>query len=134
MNIKRGCNMALLNKQTSTEEKIGSTLRKNIRTSKDFDFKMIDSREVYYLDGMDISFDVCTNNLDATYKSGSRFVSMCCAYNPESSVQKARFNMFSSVLEAARKRESKEKAKKAKRKAQEQMAQAVFKEQKELKK
>ena len=109
--------MALDNDKNHTAEKIGSILRRQLRKSKDFDLKVQGCCEVYYVDGMDISFNVISPELEAIYKSGAKFVSMDCAYDGQSSVQKARFNMFHDVLGVARKRNDKEKAKKAQLKA-----------------
>ena len=70
------------------DEKLGITLRKQIRKSASFDVAFHGKREVYSVDGMNISFDLMTNMLEVTYASGSKYVSVNCAQDTHSSIQK----------------------------------------------
>lgn len=103
--------MLFESKQVRTERKIFGELAGKIRKSKSFATKSADNREVYYLDKIDISFNIKTKKLSVTDKWGERIVEIDCEFASRDDLQQKRFTWFSNLLEYARNRAAKEEKK-----------------------
>ena len=103
--------MLFENKQTRTERKIFGELSGKIKKSKTFANKSGNNREVYYLDKIEISFDIKTKKLSVAEKSGERIVEIECDFSSHDDLQQKRFSWFSDLLEQARTRATKEQQK-----------------------
>lgn len=112
-NTPKGFNMLFFNKALRTEKKIIDELHKYVRKSKKITSKTDGNKEVYYLDNIDISFDVKTKVLRATDKRGVEIVAMNCDFTQDLDQQR-KFDWFSHLLNTAREAYDKKEAQKAK--------------------
>ena len=106
--------MPFFNKALRTEKKIIDELHKFLRKSAKITRKFDGNKEVFYLDNMDISFDVKSKILKAADKRGTQIVAMNCDFTQDSDQQK-KFDWFSHLLEYAREMYDKKNAKTAKK-------------------
>lgn len=120
----------VFNKQYRQEEKLFRELKSKIKKSQSIATYLAQS-EVYKLDSIDLYFDVDEYLLTVKDKSGNVIVELNCKYagapyNDEMELANARNNMFSALLDAARKqynkRVEKEKLEQATKKAQAKIA------------
>ena len=99
------------NKQLRIEEKMIGDLHKKIKKSEGFSVEAEKNKEIYHLDTIDIVFDIVARTLVVTDKSGEVIVDIDCKFDSYSNEQKKRFSLFGALLDAARKRDDKEKLK-----------------------
>ena len=120
------------NKQYRAENNMINDLAKKIKKSKVVEREIRGNTEVYKLDNMVISFDILGSKLTVEEKkTGEAIVDMDCKFGGNfagDELQNARFDMFSNLLEVARKRykahiEKAEKMNQASKKLQEKQAQ-----------
>ena len=95
------------NKQYRAESNLIGDLAKKIKKSKVVEREIRGNTEVYKLDNMVISFDILGSKLTVEEKkTGEAIVDMDCKFGGNfagDELQNARFDMFSNLLEVARK-------------------------------
>ena len=106
--------MLFFNKALRIEKKIIDELHKYVRKSAKITCKTEGNKEVYYLDGIDISFDVKSKMLKAADKQGKEIVAMNCDFTQDVG-QQTKFDWFSHLLEFARETYTKKNARVAKK-------------------
>ena len=92
----------IFNKQYRQFEKIMSELLKKAKKSQKMEQK--DDPETYYLDNVNVAFDVVKYVLTVTDKAGEEIVSINCKFAGAGyELQNAKFNLFSDLLSHFRK-------------------------------
>ena len=87
---------------SQAEEKFFADLDKKIRASKWISCEVHANCEIFHLDKINVSFDICTIELVVTNKIGFETKMINCKSDPKSAAQQKKFSLFCELLALAR--------------------------------